>query len=70
MGNSFTMKVIDGEKKRRHYSRSFLFRKLFPILSQFVEEHSTLAVLHDQIEVVGRLVRLVILDHVRMVEGG
>ena len=63
------MTVINGAKKFEHDVSSLTFiENLVLLSSNFVEELTSRAILHDKIHVLCVLVCLIILDYVRMIE--
>ena len=64
------MKVVHCEEERLHHSRRSLLREVGPVLRQALEELASMAELRDEVKVVGRLVRLVVLYDIWVVQGG
>lgn len=69
--DALTMDMVDCEEERLHDAGGLLFREhlLVVAVNQLFEQLAALTVLHDQVKVVWRLIRLEVFDDVGVVEG-
>ena len=62
------MTMVDCHKEFAHNGGSLLLGKQVLVVGQLFEQFAAIAVLHDQVDVVRRLVSLVVFDDVGVVE--